>query len=86
MAVKGVAHIGNLHYVNTNDFQIDVNYVGLHTSQIEAGLSVQVNKDDTDAQMLIAVVADVKSALVTAGMTVGIGDTVKVFGLVTGAL
>lgn len=81
MAVKGAAHISNLHYVDANDLQIEVNYVGFHTSSIEAGLTVQVAKNATQLGMEQTVAAAVKDALVTAGMTVGFLDTVRIFGL-----
>jgi hypothetical protein len=82
MALRGLAHIGNLHHVSGTEADVDVNYVGFGADPVEAGFNIRVAQSSTPGQIEAQVAAAVKDRLAAEhGYVIEVGDTVRVFGM-----
>lgn len=82
MALVGMAFISGMNYVDADEVNIDVSYIGFYSSAVESSVFVTVAQSQNALSMGLDVIAAVKDRLEnTHGMTVGILDTVRVFGL-----
>lgn len=82
MALRGMAHIGNLHWLGEDTADIDLNYIGFGPDSVEAGMTVTVSQASLPAQIEAQVAQAVKDKLANEhGYTIAQGDTVRVFGM-----